>query len=100
MKQVYFRCNSGHYFSGGSCPLDGWSSKDWLQLRSAVLAAEATEGPGVKELRESGVSEDTLARLVVIEFGSASSAFDAIAPSGYVVDGRWLPMDGADSRFL
>ena len=42
----------------------------------------------IPALRRAGVSDETLQRTIVIEFGADAFAFDAISPEDYVVDGR------------
>lgn len=93
MVRVYCRCNSGHYFTGGCCPIDGWSSEDTDAVFVAaeeLLRSDLT--PSLDELRRSGLSEQAIARTIVVEFGSGDSAFDAVAPEGYVIQGRWHPL--------
>jgi hypothetical protein len=46
----------------------------------------------LEELRKAGVSAATLARTIVIEFGSSASAFDAVSPQEYVVNGQAQPL--------
>ena len=98
---AYSRCNSGHYFTGEFCPFDGWSSPASKELTKA-LKRLATSGQKVSlnELRKAGVSEATLARTIVIEFGSGTSAFDAVSPEDYVVNGETIPLRNFDERFV
>ena len=45
MIRAYCRCNSGHYFVGEYCPIDGWSSpitKELVQATQRVTAAGQT----------------------------------------------------------
>jgi len=51
------------------------------------------------ELRRAGVSEDTVRRTIVIEFGAGEFAFDAISPEGYVIEGEWTPLRSPDEHF-
>ena len=91
--RAYCRCNSGHYFQGEFCPFDGWSSAASKELATAV---ERLTGAGqelsLAALRKAGVSRETIERTVVVEFGSAASAFDALDPRGYVVNGEAKPL--------
>lgn len=98
--RVYRRCNSGHNFAGGCCPLDGWSSPKTdavLIALERLTAAHVT--PSIGNLQQAGVSEDALARTIVVRFGSRASTFDAISPEGYVVEGRWRPLVSMDANF-
>jgi len=87
--RAYCRCNSGHYFQGVCCPYDGWSSAASRELAAAVerLAGEG-QGLSLLALRKAGVSQETIERTIIVEFGSAASAFEALDPSGYVVNGE------------
>lgn len=99
--KAYCRCNSGHYFLGEHCPFDGWASPASEELTRAVAALlRAGREPTVTNLRALGVSEATLARVIAIEFGSADSMFEAIAPAGYCAEGRWAPLHKSDRRFM
>jgi len=100
MRKAYCRCNSGHYFAGIHCPLDGWSSPASAELTSMVAAmADAGQLLSLEKLQEQGLSGVALARIVVIEFGSDDSVFDAISPEGYFVGDRWIKQRDFDQRF-
>ena len=100
MVQLYSRCNSGHYFIGEYCPIDGWSSPASKELTEVAERLAATgRGISVAELRRAGVSEGAIRRAIVIEFGSSDSAFEAISPEGYVVKGEWKPLRSLDEHF-
>jgi hypothetical protein len=96
MGVAYMRCNGGDYFRGESiyCPLDGWSSDESRQLAEALekISAENLEVT-IASLTEAGLPWEVLQRTIVIEFGSAGSMFEAITPRGYVVDGKWKPIE-------
>jgi hypothetical protein len=100
MVRVYCRCNSGHYFMGEYCPIDGWSSAASKELTEAVGRLTATgRAISLVELRKAGVSEEAFKRTIVIEFGANDSAFEAISPEGYVIKGEWKPLRYLDERF-
>ena len=42
----------------------------------------------LEELRKLGVSAATLERTVVVDFGCEGSAFEALAPESYVINGQ------------
>lgn len=100
MKHAYCRCNSGHYFVGEYCPIDGWSSiaSRELDAASKQLVSFGLE-PSLAELRKLQVSDDTLKRTIVIEFGTDTSAFEAISPEGYVINGKWKRLLDIDRSF-
>ena len=98
MHHVYIRCNSGHYFVGEVCPLDGWSSAESRELVIAVRAM-GREATTIAQLREHGLSEAALRRTIIVEFGDSNSAVEAISPEGYFVDGQWIKKREFDSRF-
>ena len=90
--RAYSRCNSGHYFTGECCPFDGWSSAAAIDVAQAVerlkqLAREIS----IDELRRTGVSDAALARTIVVQFGADASAFEAVSPKEYVVNGATKP---------
>lgn len=98
---AYSRCNGGHYFRGVYCPLDGWSSTASRELDAACQRLSASSRPiSLASLREAGVSESSLPRIIVIEFGTAESASDAVSPKGYVVQGRWQPLEELGDGFM
>jgi len=100
ISRVYCRCNSGHYFTGVHCPLDGWSSIESRELAQAVEKATAEHRSlSVAELRRHAISDATLSRAIVIEFGSDAAAFDAVVPEGYVVNEQWRPITTLGREF-
>jgi hypothetical protein len=101
MNGIYWRCNSGHYFSSTRCPFDGWSSGELIELTSVAgkLTAKGAD-PSIANLRSEGTSETALKRAIIVEFGSERSAFDALAPDYYVINGESTPLHkvGPDFR--
>ena len=99
--RAYCRCTSGHYFMGVFCQLDGWSAAASRELAEATdLLRQRGEELSLVSLRSAGVSESSLERGIVVQFGSPASAFEAVAPAAYSVDGEWRPPDelGAGRR--
>jgi hypothetical protein len=87
--RAYCRCNSGHYFMGESCPYDGWTSPAPRELTDAVARlAKAGKELSIEELRNFGVSSETLWRTIIISFGVGASIFEAFSPDTYVVNGE------------
>lgn len=90
MVRAYIRCNSGHYFMGEFCPLDGWSSSESLELTEAATKVLASGNQlSLLELERVGMTNASLKRVIVSQFGSEQSAFDAVVPEGYFIDGKW-----------
>jgi hypothetical protein len=90
--RAYCRCNSGHYFSGESCPYDGWSSPASRELTEAVARlAKSGKELSIDELRNLGVSSETLWRTILVSFGVGASIFEAFSPDTYVVNGKTKP---------
>jgi hypothetical protein len=92
MDRLYFRCNGGHYFrSAPACPFDGWSC-DGLQHAIDGFDALNASGawPTVAALEAKGVLPDVIERILLIEFGKESSAFDALVPERFLPGGREL----------
>jgi len=52
-----------------------------------------------EELRKAGVSQATLARTIVVAFGSSDSAFEAVSPLEYVVNGEAKAVRELDRSF-
>ena len=76
MRRAYCRCNSGHYFVGEYCPIDGWSSPASKELVKGIKWVTALgREPSLQALREAGLSEAALQRIIVIEFGTDACAF-------------------------
>jgi hypothetical protein len=101
MRRAYCRCNSGHYFVGEYCPIDGWSSLASKELVKVIKRVTASgREPSLRALREAGLSEAALQRIIVIEFGTDACVFDAIAPEGYVIRGVWQPLAALDEHFI
>src|SRR5437588_10420084 len=98
---AYSRCNGGHYFRGVCCPLDGWSSAASRELDAACQKLTASgRTVSLASLREAGVSEAALSRVIVIEFGAAEAMFDAVSPEGYGVKGAWQPLEELGDEFM
>jgi hypothetical protein len=91
--RAYCRCNSGHFFQGEFCPFDGWSSTASRELQAAVerLAAEG-QPLSRAALLQAGVSREAIERTIIVEFGCAASAFEALDPRSYVIDGEAKPV--------
>ena len=78
--RAYCRCTSGHYFQGEICPFDGWSSAASRELAAAVERLDRHgQEISLVALRKAGVSQKTIARTVVVAFGSEASAFEALS---------------------
>ena len=100
MKNIYWRCNGGHYFSSLHCPFDGWTSNELQELNNATekLRAKGTS-PSIAALRSEGASESAVGRAIVVEFGSDRSAFDAISPDYYVIHSESVRLHQAGADF-
>src|SRR3712207_4484020 len=100
MRNLYFRCNSGHYFETQHCPWDGWTHPDFA---SVLAAKEELLGQGceltIEALRQAGLLENALHRIILVEFGNAESRFEALAPEYCMVDGKSYPLHKLDQRF-
>src|SRR5882672_7050817 len=101
MTKVFWRCNSGHYYSVPSCPIDGWSFQGVRELVE-ILSEMRThaEIPSIQELRRRGLSQDVLDRVVVVEFGGDRSVFDGICPEGYMIEGKYVPLRELSRDYL
>lgn len=90
--RAYARCTGGHYFAGEYCTFDGWSSAAAAELAETVeRLRQLGKAITLAELRNAGLSDAALARTIVIDFGNDASAFDAISPKEYVVNGQTKP---------
>ena len=101
MTKVYCRCNSGHYFIGAICPLDGWSSAESVELTKTVeVVMNAGKELSMTALCQAGLSALARKRTIIIEFGNDESGFDAVSPAGYFVNGQWIKQRDFDEDFL
>jgi hypothetical protein len=80
------------------CPFDGWAVAELPHVATLV----ETLGPAssIDAIKASGVSAELLSRLLLIEFGSAESAFEAISPGHVLIDGRILEAAEMPLRLL
>jgi hypothetical protein len=100
MTRVYWRCNGGHYFSSLNSPFDGWSSDELSQLKTAAKKLKIRgANPSIAALGDGGASELALRRALVVEFGSARSAFEAIAPDYCVIHDTSMRLHRAETDF-
>ena len=91
MKRAYCRCIRDHYFTGQVCFLDGWSAASAVELDAALRHFSGSgDELSVERPREAGVSEASLDRIVIVEFGPRATVFDLLSPEGYVIDGKWV----------
>ena len=101
MKRAYWRCNSGHYFSTSTCPLDGWNRPWTHELAEVTRQILSKDGaPSIQALRDSGVKQETLDKVIVIEFGSQKSSFDGFAPEAYFVGGKCVRVAELGSGYI
>jgi hypothetical protein len=107
MKKIYIRCNGGHYFTCDNdnlaCPYDGWDGRDpsiVKELNQIINKLSVKdEEISIDLLKQMGASEDTIKRTIIIEFGNPKSAFEAIVPSNYVINGKLINFLDLDSNF-
>ena len=93
MQRAYWRCNSGHYFSSPSCPMDGWSQPHLQRLFDVVEEMKKTgEKVSIERLKQAGFDDHELGRVIVVEFGSDAAVFDGVIPQGYLIEGRFIPL--------
>jgi hypothetical protein len=97
-KKVYFRCNSGHYFDSAHCPFDDWTTGEFAEI--AAVAGRLGDDVSIDRLQDQGIPAHALGRVLIIDFGSDASVFQAMDPAGYIVAGKWTPIGsaGADLR--
>jgi hypothetical protein len=85
---------------GEYCPFDGWSSPASKELTEAVEQLTSSDRAiSFEELRKAGVSAATIARTIIIDFGSNDSVFDAVSPKEYVVNGEAQPLQKLSRNF-
>jgi hypothetical protein len=90
MKKLYWRCNSGHYYSSPRCPFDGWTFQSCTELAAAAdRVIQKGKALSIHELTVEGVAESALERAIIIEFGSERAAFDAFSPEGFMIAGEY-----------
>ena len=88
-KTIFFRCDHGHYFSGEACPWDGWSHP---KLRSVLELLERFKSDRVvvtiQGLRDTGVEEAILKRILLVEFGDPERVFGGLNPRQIIANGE------------
>ena len=101
MRKIFFRCIRGHYFQDTCCPWDGWSHQAFDKV---LDEAERIEARGdllsIDKLKEAGIPDEIFKRILVVEFGCAESAFDAINPKELIVGNDVLDISTVSSEFL
>jgi len=86
---IFFRCNSGHFFSGELCPWDGWSHPDSKIVLELVDRLNAEEKElSIAKLKSAGVKDELIRRLVIVEFGDPEAILDGIYPKQVFVNGK------------
>ncbi len=101
MKRVYCRCNGGDYYTGSHCPFDGWSSQATIDIAAAVERLLSTgREPSVDELRAVGLSDEALQRVLVVEFPSPLTAFDALMPDRFIIGGEEKLLKDLPAAFM
>jgi hypothetical protein len=51
-------------------------------------------------LKEKGLGQGVLERVIIVEFGGERSAFDGIAPAGYIIEGHYVPLRKLGQDYL
>lgn len=106
MVRLYVRCNGGDFFllgkeRGVHCPLDGWTFPGFKEVQEiAQRIEESGERLTIQLLRDSGVPENVLQRVILIEFGDTETEFEALTPAGYQLHGKWWKLRDVDNRFM
>jgi hypothetical protein len=61
---------------------------------------ERGESPSIQPLREKGLGQGVLDRVIIVEFGGERSAFDGFAPEGYIIEGHYVPLRKLGQDYL
>jgi len=81
--------------------MDGWSRPYVDHLSETVKEIERRgESVSVARLREAGVEKEALDRVIVVEFGSSAAVFEGVVPQGYVIDGKFVPLEKLDLEHM
>jgi hypothetical protein len=100
MQKVYWRCNSGHYYSVRNCPLDGWSRPELHRLWDVVNDMnKSMEQVSIAALKLHGFDKEVLDRVIIIEFSGDSAPFDGFDPKGYIIKGRYMPLSELGTEY-
>ena len=87
-------------YRSAHCPLDGVTTNGIVEAeRLAGLIWRTSDTLSIATLRSRGVSDDTLRRIMIVEFGSERAVFDAVEPSALVVHGKRVPLADLDAEF-
>jgi hypothetical protein len=100
VKAIYTRCTSGHYFSGEYCPFDGWSGEASFRAHeiSGVLSSQKIDIT-IENAKAAGMTDSELARCIVVDFGSETSTFEAMAISAYVRNDQMIELKNFGLEF-
>lgn len=99
MKRLYIRCNDSHYFTGQSCPFDGWGSSETAKAQELAKGVDPCDLT-MDHIRSWGLSEDLIKRVLIIEFGDESAAFQGLAPEYYFIKGEVVHRNDVDKELL
>ena len=99
MKRVFFRCNDGHYFTGESCPFDGWGTPETARL-ARLLKEVDRANLSLDSLAALQVSAELRKRIAIVEFADAEAAFEGIAAEYYFVNGQLVHRDDVPDAML
>jgi len=98
--KLFLRCNSGHFFTSDVCPWDGWSHPSFKLAIETFNRLELEGKPvSIESLRNAGLDEEALQRVVILEFGDPQVALDGIYPKQVMVNGRLVNPSDLDWRF-
>ena len=80
-KLVYSFCMDGHYFLGGYCPEDGWSSAESIEIDAAAKKLEHDNIElTIANLIRAGVSDQSLNQCFIVEFPPDQGGFSLLTP--------------------
>ena len=81
-RTLYFYCNGGDYFSGDSCPLDGFSTPE-IQATQRLIDDMLAKGNSlsIAALREAGADPGVLGSALLIEKSSSMSTWSYFTPT-------------------
>lgn len=86
MKHLFFRCNSGHFFRGLSCPFDGWN---YPGIREAEQAFAVDSNIALDRLAELANADEFLKRqMFIVDCASLPPGLEGIRLHCVVVDGE------------
>ena len=85
MRHLFFRCQHGHFFRDGCCPIDAWTHDE---ISLAVSLFSENPGMPLDEFCKRGIHPELVRRMLIIDSLAFPTSIECIYPKYYVVEGQ------------